>query len=405
MSWNARRSVVGGLRRLLVLSFCAVLTLTVVPGRASAQWWGGGDMDAMENPALGKRQLKQYSQILTLNPEQSSAAAELLAGYDTEYRAAVQRMREINKAVQEEVQQTGDWNIYQSVFADAGKKFFKKTEKLNNSLLEDIKALLDERQLQQWDRVQRMHRRQTTTRFGWLSGEKLDLTDVVAGMRLDTGATAAVAGPLEQYEIDLDRELQALQKVIHEQMEMSWQDSEGNWDQSKWEKIWKDMRDAGKRIADVNHRSSRQIQGLLPADLQGTFAAQVKLETYPGVYKQSFATRVLEAAEKIEDLDVGQREAIKGLKENHQRDAGAVNDKWAAAIAEIESGNDQEAMGGWWGGYNENPKIQEHRTARKTVDDKVVEAVKALLNEEQRKRLPDRKKRPEFDFDAPSAPR
>jgi hypothetical protein len=104
------------------------------------------------------------------------------------------------------------------------------------------------------------------------------------------------------------------------------------------------------------------------------------------------------------DLDPTQKEGIKGIKETYERDAGASNDRWADTIAQIQSetggGNDMYGGGMWQ--VQQNEKYTAAREARKQLDDKTVDGVKALLNEEQKKKLPSKKHRPEFDFDAPS---
>jgi hypothetical protein len=377
-----------------------VLVLLALPARA--QWWGGGMMESgMERPPIARRDLKEYGRILGLSEAQQRAAEELLGVYDTEYRAAVRRMDEIGRAMQEEVQQTGDWEIWQRVLPEAMRKFYRRIDALNVGLLDDVKAILTDPQMQQWQTIERRHRRKTLMRYGWLGNEKVDVVGVVEGLRLDS-TTGALADALNQYETDLDRELVAMQRLIKEQLEQSLMNAEGKFDEARVEKLFKEMRDAGRRIGSVNQRAARQVEQALSGADQARFRREVRLQMYPAVYRTSYAMRVLQAAIELDDLDASQREAIKGLQESYDRDAGAANERWSGLIQEIESGDSEEAMGGWWGGYNDNPKVQEARAARKAIDDRTVDAVKAILTEAQRKKLPDPNNRPEFDFDAPN---
>jgi hypothetical protein len=400
-----------GMRMLVLGLACLTAVLVGAPRTARAQFGMMGGMEGMQNPAVTTRKLKQYSEVLGLSADQKKAAEDLLSGYDTEYRAATKRAEEIFQAMQEEAQESGDWQIYQEVMPGVMRKFKLKTDKLNHGFMDDLKSLLDDRQLQRFPAVERMHRRSTNNSVVWESADKIDLTEVVSEMRLDSAAAGTIAAPIEQYEMDLDKEIVARGKLMDEMMDYWYEQSEKDkgeeqfWQDPKFQKYMKDFGESGKRIAEVNDRYAKQVQALLPPDKQKDFDTQVKRLKYPMVYKKSYAMRVLETAEKLPDLDATQKEGIKGIKETYERDAASANDRWVDTIVQIQSeqgGANDGMMGGMMYQVAQNDKFTAVRDARKKLDDKTVDAVKALLNEEQKKKLPSKKNRPEFDFDAPS---
>lgn len=383
-----------------VLAIIALgLALLIAPAAANAQWFSPWSIAEDGTPAIGARQLRQYAEILGLSADQKAAADELLAGYEREHRDLSKRMQEVSKAISEEFDNDDEIDVWREVYPKVLKNYMKKTDQLSKTFMEDLKTLLEPAQLSRWPQIERLHRRQSTLRLGSRAGERTDLIDIVDGLRLDPAAAQSVAPVLEQYALDLDRELAARNKFIEDRLEQFfevWM----NWDEEKMKSLFGEMNGYSQKIVNVNRSYSRQVLAALPPDRQAEFDHQVKLSTFPRVYKKTYAMRVLDAAEKLPDLDESQREAIKGIRESFTRDSAVINDKWAAALAEQESKQQEQFPWAFWGGQ-EDPAIAEARNQRKELEKKTVESIKALLNEEQKNKLPDRKWRPEFDLDAP----
>jgi hypothetical protein len=386
--------------RLLRLAGAVVACVLAAAPVASGQMGAMRAMGGMQRPNVTPRQVQEYATLLGLSEAQRKAAEELVSAYSTEYLAAVKRLEDITKSMQEEFTSTGDMEVFQNVMPDVMKKFQRRIEALEKTLLDDLKSLLDAGQLERWPEVERTHRRKTTISWGSVSGESLDLVEIVDGLRLSDAEKAPVAEILGHYAIDFDRELVARNRLLAQQMDEMWEGMM-NQDFDKMVQRFKELRDAGRKIADINSRYARQIEGALPTEKQEEFDKAVKLHSYPRVYVKSYADRVIEAAEALPDLDQAQREGLRGIKEAHEREAGAANEKWAAAILESEADetNPMAAFGGF-GQPKEGP-LKDARDARRAIDDRTVDAVNDLLTESQRAKLPDKKKRPEFDFDAP----
>jgi hypothetical protein len=393
-------------RRLLGAGL-ATITLALAAPRADAQMglgMMGAEMGEMLKPTTNARLLKQYGEILGLNADQKRAADELLVAYQTEFRDAVTRLEEIYQSIQEEIQSSGDFELYQTAIPSVMTKFIKKTEVINNTFMSDLKALLDNQQLARFDAVERLHRRKSAMKIGLEGMQSVDLIDTVEGLRLDPSATSAANASLEQYSIELDRELVTRDKSIRsflDEMVKFVEDGKMPQEEPEFMQKWmKDMGEAGKRLEGINAKYVPIVRSAIPEASQAEYDAKIKLARYPSIYKRSYASRIFEAAEKMTDLDAGQTDGLKTLKDTYARDVASANDKWATALDDAKGNlpEEQRMMGGGMWMIQQDPKFIEARDARKAVDEKAIEAVKALLNETQRGKLPKKSYRPEWDF-------
>lgn len=391
-AWLARS------RAVIVSVLVAAVMLVSQPARG--QMGAIRAMGGMATPSMNARQLKQYAEILGLAPEQKKAAEELLASYELDFAASVLRLTQLQTSMQEEFSQTGDLTVIKDVMPDTLTKFRKKIAKTEKSLIDDLKSLMTDAQREKWPMVERVHRRKTTINWGSLSGESVDLVDIAQGLRLDTAQMANLKDVLDQYATDLDRELVSRNKIVEEQMAV-WLEGMMNPDMDKIQSQEKELREASVKILEINKRFARQIEGQLPLEAQTEFKDRVKQSSFPGVYRKSYALRIIEAADKLEGLDAAAKEGIKNLKEQYAREVVPANEAWATAISENELSQDGMAAMAMQFGKQMPESIKNAKEVRDSLDEKTVKAVKALLTEEQQAKLPDKKFRPEFDFDAP----
>lgn len=370
----------------------------------------GGEMGDLVKPSHNPRLLKEYAQILGLSADQKRAADELLVAYQTEFRDSVSRLEEIYQSISEEAQDSGEWELYQQAFPNVMVKFMKKAEKLNNTFMSDLKAILDDQQAARFDGVERLHRRKSSFKMDLSGLAGVDLFETVAGLRLDPGAGSAAAAALDQYSVELDRELISRDKMFRgflDDMAKFLEKGESFNDEPEFMQKWmKDMNESGKRLEAVNARYVPTVRAALPESEQTAFDTQIKKSKYPAIYKETYAGRVFDAVDKMSDLDATQKEGIKTLKESYTRDSAAADDKWAGVQDDLKANlSDEQSMFGqgvWM--IRQDPKYVEARDARKGIDDKAVEAVKALLTEAQRAKLPKKNYRPEWDFDRAQNP-
>ncbi len=386
-----------------------ILGVLAMPSLAHAQWGIWGVLQELRKPAVTARVLKQYSDILQLRPEQQNAVDELLFAYEREQRRIGERFDKISQSINEEYEYDEDQDVqpWRDVWPKVNRTFFARSMKLNAGILDDLKAVLDQAQAQRWPQVERLSRRRTTLTWGGRAADQIDLVDLIKGLRLNETTSASIAGTLEQYELDLDRELLARIKYVQDQSE-AWFKMMEQYDEVKWAAMAKELGEVNKKVGDVNDRFRRQFMSELPEEVAKEFDLRIKQAIYPKIYRQSHTQMALAAAEKIEGLDAATIEGIKGVRENYERDAAAANEKWAQALAAQDEQIEKDSAGQnmWWGNWRpEDPKVRETRAARRAIDKKATAAIAAMLTEEQRAKLPDRKWRPEWDLDAEDSPK
>jgi hypothetical protein len=379
--------------RLLAAAVVSVAGLVVASPVAHAQIMvkatrsiGGGGAGSQ----VTKRSVEKYAELLGFSGEQKEAALAIHEGYS----AAISDARAKRRAAMEEMRRasedTGDHSVFMERMPKVEREYTDASQNLEKSLFSDLKLLLTEDQGERWPRVERSRRREVELRKGSMSGESVDLTEVVAGLRLDEPATTALAAPLEEYEVDLDRQLQARSRIEDDGVAF---EPGKPLDMEKLREQMDKAREEGMKIKEVNERHARKIEGLLPEDHRSAFRDAVKHQSFPRVYRPARVTRDIDAALKFDDLDATQRQTLNELRESYARDAASLNDAWASAIEDAEKEGQTAGMGGGGGRLvlsmgDEPQKLVDARKARRELDDKVREKINAALTEAQKSRLP-----------------
>lgn len=351
---------------------------------------GGGMMGGMDGQAISTADLDKYGKILDMTPEQHDAVKALHEGYTAEVAKLRERAQKIMEDAREEFRETRDPSVWQEIgekitpIRDEGRKVEKQ-------FLEDMKSLLTEKQMPLWGRVEKTRKREQTIRRGFISGETVDVIRVVERMNLPEEQMKMVNPTLERYENDLDPVLTKRNEVMEagmSQMRTLMQDvMAGKTEEA--DKRMNEARDASVRVRDVNRRFAKEIASLLPPESSAKFVEEFKRESFPQVYRQNrYAQTVIDAVTKMEGVDETQRKSIEAIAETYKRDTQTLNKKAEEATEANEatmtvSGMMQRFTAG-------DPAMDELRRSRTELENKTVEAVKALLTEDQQKQLPER---------------
>jgi len=348
---------------------------------------GGGMTDSQP---ISSQDLEKYAKIVNASAVQLDAMKLLHEGYvaqSGEHRAKVQAMVEKTR---DEFRESRDPAIWQEM-GEKMREMRDASAKIDVQFLDDIKSTLDDKQAVQWARVEKTRRRDQTLGRGLISGESVDVIRLVEQLKLNPEQEKAVAPALERYESELDPVLVKRNEVFEANMgrmqELMQQVMAGNPEEAN--KKLQEGRDVALRVRDVNRRFAREIESMLPAEVAPKFAEEFRKESFPRIYRQGRATQqMLDAAAKLEDLDATQRKSIEGIAESYTRDAAALNKKGEQAQEATEATMTVSTMMATFsGGGGGDPAMQEVRTARRELDRKTADAVKALLTEEQKAKL------------------
>jgi Spy/CpxP family protein refolding chaperone len=375
------------------LALAGIVALAGLAGPAAAQPEGrgpgmmggrlGGGFQDMAAP-ISARQKERYSEALGLTAEQKAAVDALFDGYAEQAREADEQMRAKMEAARNEFRETQDPAVWGKV-GDSMAAFRETRKKLDQGFLQDFREVLTPDQAEKWPAVERTHRRDQTLRRGFLSGERVDLVDLVNDSDLPEDVRAALGPVMQEYEADLDRELIRRNDAYEKGFEKLRELREAG-DMEGAQAVVEEGREAGVRVRDLNRRYARQIAAALPEDRRPAFEASFKQASFPDVYRPGVVGRSLGAAAGFEDLTAEQKDTITRLSDTYQRSAAALNDKIAAAIEEREQDFRVENMFSR-GGANEGPGA-DLRRERRELDRSTLEALRKALTEEQAQKLP-----------------
>jgi hypothetical protein len=202
---------------------------------------------------------------------------------------------------------------------------------LREAFTADVRGMLREEQTGRWPQLERTLRRTKTITRGVLSGESIDLFDLVDGMargQPDGGAAmrTATAPVLAAYEVRLDEALVARdQEIVASRRDQLDATARGNWEKAL--DLTRRQIVLHARVRDVNEEHLRALASALPpADGAGLRAA-FDLQAFPRIYRPTRAARMLEAARGLRDVDEATRQAIAGLQASFAQEIAPINEQ------------------------------------------------------------------------------
>jgi hypothetical protein len=391
--WGAIRSAATAMRigmaRLAIAVAALVVTLPAsdAPAQMGMMMGGGGGGDG----AISKRSATLYGKILGFDKDQIETLGTLHEGYLAEHRRITEEMQGYMKKIQEEVEETKDWTLYQKQVPKKMQEFTKRMEESQKVFLDDVKGLCTPEQEAGWDVLERHRRREMFLRFNFIAGSGVDLVDVArrTGMSPEEGKMPAeVREAMDAYELAMDRKLAEVEREMREQ-ETKMMEMAANMDFAKMQEAMKKFSDQAVQVRNLNRENARRVSAAVPEEFREKFDQEVLRRTYPRVYRKPHVVRSFDAAEKFSDIKEDQKAAIKDLRELYARESQPLNEKWSAAITEREDkeGASFLSMMNWRQQEKDNP-VTMSRRARQDLDKEYSKKLAEILTEDQKSRLP-----------------
>jgi hypothetical protein len=402
------KAIVGGCvrggGRLVVAAGLAIAAVAVTVPTSTVQAQPGGGMMGMfggmggrgqgNDPTYTSKDLERAGEMLGFDASQKEAAKTFLDSYQTAFTEEAGKLQKAIEKAREAMREDNDPSAWDGV-RKAGEEMAVTKKKLDAEFVENLQAVCNDDQKAKWPKFERMQRReQGLERGAFLSGERVNVMGILEKMELSTEIKGSLATVLDQYETDLDRELVARAKV-QEELQADAQKMFGNMrgmrdlqnlDMGKIDELITKGRDASVRVREVNGRYAKQIEGMLPADSRAAFAAEVKKQSFPEVYRQTRTARSLEAAMGFGDLTADQKTQIEAIKTKYAADLVPMNEKMSEAQAKTEMEMTAEKMMNFMG--DQDSPVAELRRKKRELGTAADESLKKILTEEQIKRLP-----------------
>ncbi len=343
---------------------------------------------------ISRRSLDRYAEVLGLTDEQSEFARTIHEAYAAGMDRANQTRRAAFEDARRAAEDTGDHGAIMERMPEIEKSFRTSADALEKTFFDDLRAILSEGQEERWAGVERMRRREVGMRGATLSGEGVDLVDLVASLKLGADAAQSLTPTLAEYEAEMDRHMQARVRMMADDT-LAMADLRGDpmKTMERFQASMKASRELGVKVRDANAQYARRIGAMLPDDARGAFEEELRKRSFPMVYRPSRAARDMEAALALEDLTTDQRERLRGAQERYRREAATANDRWASAIRETEATGEDGAIATPIGmmrvsGGDEPAVLAEARKARREADERATAALRSILTPGQQERLP-----------------
>ena len=385
--------MISRIRKLRLIGVACLLgALLGVAPCARAQMMG---MSELFSSPVSSEDVGVMIETVGASKDQEAAIRDLYQGFQQKQQHASDRLKEILEQVQKEAQQDpGIWRDMQKKFIE----FIGYKDKLAGAFFDDVKLLLSPEQVQKWPVFERRLRREhtLTDQQAIVTASRVDLIKVIDDVARDSSdeVRAQLLDLTDRYEVELDRLLVQKKELEREQLEAvsAIMEKGGNiMDQmGEYEKMFNASRELQLKIRDLNEKYERQVAARIGPELQEKFDKTYNERAMPAVYEKSYAVEAFETALGLESLTTEQTTQINDLQGEYKREVDGIRVKWAAALrdwqAEVKM---TELFGGGQGG---GPEAQTQRDAKKDLDERYYERIRAILNEDQRASLPDREK-------------
>ncbi len=358
------------------------------PGGGRGGMFGGmfgGGQQSFE-PSIDSKTIDSMGTLFGFDKAQKEAVKQLFDGYQQEFASIAKDMRAKFDAAREEMRDTGDRTIMTEVMEQMG-DFRKQRTTMEQTFLSDVKAVLSEPQAEKWPRFERDRRRTETIGNGLMSGERVDLVQIVRDLKLAAETQASIEPTLDQYATELDPALDARNKM-YEEMQGKMREMFQGGDPDAMDEMVKKARDVSTKVRDLNRKYAAQLETALPEDKRPEFTTAFKRESFPQVYRPTQTTRVVDAAAALKDLSDDQKSAIASIRDSYSRDLVTLQKEMEVAQEESEANFSPRNM--MRGGGMGDDKLNELRRKRRDMDRDTAEKVNALLTEAQREQLPKR---------------
>lgn len=345
---------------------------------------GGGFRQAMA-PAVNSRNLDKYAKMLEMTDEQKEAARTLFDGYQEQSNAQREKLQAKMDEVRQQFRDTRDPSVWQTM-GETMQKFRDQRKQTDEGFFNDLKSVLTPAQVEKWPEVERANRRETVMRRGFISGERVNLFDVVEQVKLNPEAMKEVAPILHDYDEQLDRALIAREAITEEGF-TKFQQLRASGDVKGMQEFMDKGREAANRVKELNKKFARSIVDILPEEQKASFNEEVRQRTYPDIYRESQADRAINAAAGFSDITAEQKEKLQSLKDNYARAMTPLQQKMVETTEETEQKITAADMMARFRGGQEGPMGDLRRERRELVT-KTQEELKKILTPEQAERLP-----------------
>lgn len=317
------------------ISRFALLAVALFTGATAHAQFGeaAGIAEAMQ-PDYFRRDIVLFQQGLNLDDTQRTIVDALYGDYEQAFEDGLARMRQRIEDMRDQLQSQDVDRVLRIVFKPIEDWSVEKRG-LGNQFLENVKIVLTPEQQDGWDKFERFIFREKQLPRGRMSGESLNLFNLVRDMKLTEPQMQQVQPTLDEYDVALDAALRRrLDLLTTNQSDMLRSFAEQNASASL--AILQRQIDTAVAVRNVNDEYIEKLAMVMPEGRQAEFRQNALERAYPRIYRATPVQNIFKAAQALEGLDPSLVASIVSLESIFLGELHAINAELAIATKQWE---------------------------------------------------------------------
>lgn len=364
-------------------------------------------------PTVRETEIDEIAAMFELDETHVDLIKSLYGGYRTAFDTGADGARESLHEIRIDARETRDWEEMSRQMKKAGDVWHERRAELERQFFNDVKSVLNEQQVEQWSSYERDWRRRNLLRRGArLSGESVDLINVVKELELEDEERASLDESLLLYARDIDAALQERQRATEELAALQ-TDLTNEESMTRMREMYERLGVRRQSVRDVNMRYVDILQNQLSEESSDALMVAFHTAAYPGIFRPTPADQYIAMARDIESLTEEQTETIENIASQYETEVYRLNLKMAEFVEDSIDRNPQIAAATHElehknGGGSPRPSslgvLEERRTVWEDKDRLVrttIDNIYMALNPEQQAELqrPNLKRRDRGELD------
>jgi uncharacterized protein (DUF2267 family) len=310
------------IKSLLFVASVAIASLCF-PTPASAQM---EYMAEAMRPAYMTRDLVVFSEGLNLDDTQDVIIEAMFDSYDDDFQSGWAATQERLNRIADEIKKnppTSSKETLEPVLNALG-DWLEEKRALDEGLLDNVQAILIDDQRQLWPGFnQRLYREKHMSR-GRLSGESVDLFQIIRDSDLSQSAENAIFDNLEEYAVALDVTIRKRDQILRGNPKKLFDNIlSGNAKQD--DSVVDDLIRARIEVRDLNDRYIEILASGLIGEDSENFRARALKRGYPRIYRRTPAQRIFRQAAENENYADDIIVQILQLEESYLQELLTIN--------------------------------------------------------------------------------
>ncbi|MCA9296864.1 MAG: hypothetical protein KC983_10105 [Phycisphaerales bacterium] len=361
---------------------------------ASAQFGEAAGIAEAMQPEYFSRDVVLFADGLNLDDTQRIILESLFEDYTSEFDAGVAAMHARFEGMKDELQQqSGDKDKILGMVFKPIREWSADRQVLGEQFLENLRLILDARQLEYWPQFEQQLYREKQLHRGRFSGESLNLFYVIRDMKLPQAIIDSLDAELRGYSQALHQALKNRERAMM-QTQADMLDSLQSQDTSKSMDAIKKQVKARLAVRDVNDNYIQIITSALPDDLGARFSSEALSDAYPRIYRATPYQRIFDDAYELKGLDDEMRASVREMQMAYLTELSVLNNETLGLLKAYEPEEYLDRAEAFSARLDErahrqiNDPVRPMLQRRKEVGRQYLENLKALIGDEQFAQLP-----------------